>query len=516
MAAQGEQPPGDAGPPAEGTSEQAPKTAWSVRSLIVSGFAWSVGTGVAVQLSRIVFAVALARLLTPREYGLATMALVVSALVSTLTDLSLGVGLVQRSTITEEDRSTVFWTNGAIGAGLSAASLALAGPIALFYGEPEVRPLFAALSLSFLIGSLGATHAALLHREMDFRAISIRVGASTIVGGIVGVVVAAAGWGAWALIVQQLSVAAISSVLLWTAVPWRPRLLYSIASLRDLGSFGGVVFGVRVSDYARMNGERLLVGRFLGSIPLGAYSVAFNILLSPVGRFLIAVMDTLFPVLSRLQDDPARLAAVWVRVNRLFAAAFVPALIGLAVVAPDFVVVVLGDKWIAVTPLLQILAVGVIAQVVSALGADVLKAVGRAGTLLRFSTVEAILFLGGTVVGLWWGIAGVAAAYAIVNVLTRTYFLWLAADSVGLPFRAFLQSLSGVSQASLALLAATIPARLFLLETAAPPWLRLALVVTLGVLVYVPVCLWRVPELRVEIDRLRRDAVGWRNAITLA
>jgi PST family polysaccharide transporter len=277
-----------------------------------------------------------------------------------------------------------------------------------------------------------------------------------------------------------------------------------------------VVFGVRIADYLRMNGERLLIGRFLGSIPLGAYSVAFNVLLSPVGRFLIAVMDTLFPVLSRLQDDPARLAAVWMRVNRLFAAAFVPALLGLAVVAPDFVVVVLGEQWTETTPLLQILAVGVVMQVVSALGSDVLKAVGQARTLLRFSTVEAILFLAGALIGLRWGIEGVAAAYAIVNVVTRTYFIRLAANAVGLTFRAVALSLSGVGQASLALLVATVAARLLLADTAAPAWLRLMAVVGLGVAVYVPVCLWRVPEVRVEIDRIRRDAVGWKDAITLA
>jgi O-antigen/teichoic acid export membrane protein len=506
--------PRDSASPARPSEESGftPASATPLRRRIVSGFSWGVGTGVVIQASRAGFAIVLARLLTPHEYGLANMALVVSTLVSALTDLSLGVGLVQRGTITERDRSTVFWTNTILGAILMVAGLALAHPIAVFYEEPEVEPLFRLLCVTFLVGALGATHAALLHREMDFRSINVRVGVSTIVGGAIGIVFAAAGAGAWSLIAQQIAVALISTALLWTSVEWRPRLTFSSTSLREIGAFGGSVFGVRLTDYGRTNLERVLVAKVLGTGPLGTYSVAFNILLSPVGRFLVAVMDTLFPILSRLQSEPARMAEVWLRVNRLFSAAFVPALIGLAVAAPDFVEVVLGDRWLGLTPLLQLLAVGVIAQVVSALGADVLKSAGRAGALLRFSTVEAVLFLVGTLVGLSWGIVGVAAAYGAVSVPTRIYFIRMATRAVGISFSRFAQSLSGIAQASIALLISTSFVRMLLVETTLPVYLRLVIVVLVGVAVYVPVCVWRVPEIASELARMRQD---WRTSRTV-
>jgi O-antigen/teichoic acid export membrane protein len=303
-------------------------------------------------------------------------------------------------------------------------------------------------------------------------------------------------------------------VFLWNSLSWRPTWQFSLSSLRDIGSFGGSVFGVRVSDYVRTNGERLLIGRVLGSAALGNYSVAFNVLLSPVGRFLIAVMDTLFPVLSRLQDEPARMGAVWLRVNRLFAAVFIPAVLGLAMVAQDFVVVMLGQRWADVAPLLQILAVGIVIQVVTALGAEVMKAAGHASQLLRFSGAEAALLLAGSAAGLWWGIQGVAAAYVLVSLVTRTFFMRLVTGAIGMPLRRFGSSLSGVVQASLVLLTATYLVQQTLASMTLPAWMRLLLTVLTGAAVYIPVCIWRVPEIREEFTRMRHDALGWRNAIS--
>jgi O-antigen/teichoic acid export membrane protein len=475
-----------------------------LRSKVFAGFAWSLGVNVLVQLSRIAFAVALARFLTPHEYGLAGMALVFSALVLAFSDLSLGVALVQRREITEQDRSTVFWTSAAVGVSLTLAGLALSGPLASFYGESDVQPLFAALSVSFVITSLGATHAALLHREMKYKAINVRVAASTLLGGAAGVAFAAAGYGAWSLIVGQLVIAAVSTGLLWFSLPWRPRLTFSLHSLRDLGTFGIRIFGVRVLEYARNNGDKLLVGRLLGAAPLGVYTVAFNIHLLPISRFLVIVQDTLLPALSRLQDERERLAAAWLRATRLVAAVMIPTLLGLVVVAPDLVTVLLGERWSEAAPLLQIMAAGLIAVAVSAIGFEVLMALGRGTTLLRFSVTEVAALMAAMALGVQWGLSGVALAYALVHVPTRTYLAWLTARTVGVPFSRFLGSLTDVGQAALVMLAVVASTRFALVEAEVAAWLRLIIVVIAGVAVYTPVCLWRVPELRAELQGLRR------------
>ena len=141
-------------------------------SLIVRGIGWKFASQVTLQLSRLVVGIVLARLLSPHDYGLAGMVIVFSSLVIVFSDLALGAALVQRASLSERDRSTVFWVAAGAGLLFTVAGVALSGPLADFYGEPEVQPLFAALSLSFLVTSLATAQRALLIREMNFRSLS--------------------------------------------------------------------------------------------------------------------------------------------------------------------------------------------------------------------------------------------------------------------------------------------------------------------------------------------------------
>jgi O-antigen/teichoic acid export membrane protein len=488
------------GPPVQEMGNATPR---SLRSLVVSGFAWSLATNIVIQAARVVFAIALARYLTPHEYGLASMALVFAALVSTFSDLSLGVGLVQRASITEEDRSTVFWTTTGVGLALTLVGLAASGPVAVFYAEPEVRGLFAALSLSFVVGSLGATHAALLQREMAFRSMNLRLGISTLLGGSAGVALAVLGFGAWALIVQHLCIVGISTVLLWNSMAWRPQLVYSTSSLREFGAFGGAVFGVRLGDYARLNADKLLIGRILGSNALGIYSVAFNILLGPVSRFVAATHGTLLPAFSRLQNDPRRLGAAWLAANRLIAAMFLPAITGLVLVAPDFVHVALSPRWSGVAPLVQILALGILVQALSALGGEVLKAQGRAGTLLRFSTWETGAVLVAIAAAVPFGTTGVALAYTLTHLPTRAYLVRLTCRTLNITLAELGRSFRGVLEATA--ITAVGSAAVLLTLSQSPSSVRLGATVLAGVVIYLPTCLWRAADTRADLQRLWRQ-----------
>jgi O-antigen/teichoic acid export membrane protein len=232
-----------------------------------------------------------------------------------------------------------------------------------------------------------------------------------------------------------------------------------------------------------------------------------------LSRLFIAVADTMLPALSRIQDDRERAADAWLRVNRVVAGIFAPALLGLIVVAPDFVNVLLGHRWADATPLLQVLSIGVLAMGVTALGTQVLTALDRAGALLRFSIAETVLLVVGVVAGLRWGIVGVAVGYASGSVLARWWFAWLTTQALEISFSRYLRSLAGVAQACVGLTAATVSAKALLVETGAPASLRLVAVVIVGVVVYAPLCWWRVPDLRTEFARLRRDRLARRNAL---
>ena len=183
--------------------EQSPQT--TAGSKIRSGLAWKAGSQVTLQISRIVVALLLARMLAPHDWGLAAMVLVFSGFVIVFTDNALKTALIQRRDLREEDRSTVFWLSAGVGLLLALAGIALSGPLAAFYGEPEVRPLFIALSIGFFVTALGTTQSALLARDMEFRRLELRQIAATLVGAVAGISIALADFGAWAIVGQQLA-----------------------------------------------------------------------------------------------------------------------------------------------------------------------------------------------------------------------------------------------------------------------------------------------------------------------
>jgi O-antigen/teichoic acid export membrane protein len=475
------------------------EAAGSLRSRVMRGVAWTTGAAVSVQASRLLFGLVLARLLTPHEYGIAGMALVFSTLILGVSDFGLGAGLVQRPAITEADRSTVFWTSLGIGVALAAAGVALAGPLASFFGEPEVRELFAAVSLVFVVTALGRAHAALLQRDMAFRVMSVRLMAATVVGGATGIVLAALGYGAWALVGMHVANGLTTTALMWLLLPWRPRFMFSPASLRDLGGFGFNVLGFKVLEYLQRNTDKVLVGRTLGSSSLGLYSVGYNFVVVPYIALLAALVDVLFPAMSRVQHDRERITAAWLRPAPLLVALCAPGMLGLAVVAPDFVAVLLGQQWLPAAPVIQVIAVAMAIHSITAFNSTVMTAMDRTGTVLRFTIVEVVVIVTALVIGLQWGIVGVAAGYLAAVTVMRVVLAWLTARTVGISLRASLAGMVGVLQAALVMTAAVWAARRGLVEADVPAALRLAAVPLIGALIYLPFCAWRCPELVREL-----------------
>jgi O-antigen/teichoic acid export membrane protein len=480
----------------------------SYRTQVLSGFAWNLASSAATQVFRFVLAILLARLLTPSDYGIAGMTLVFSSLVLSFSDLSMGAGLVQRHEIDEADRSTVFWTSAGMGLLLMLAGFALAKPLAWFYGNPQVAPLFVVVSTSFLLVSLQTTQASLLQREMRFREINIRIVAGVVVGGIVGLVAALLGAGAWALILQQVTASATSTLLLWVFSSWRPQLVFSSESLRRLSGFGLNLLGARLLVYLNRNADNILVGRFLGSASLGAYSVAYNLMYLPLDRLILPIQEAIFPAYSRWQDDRDRLVDVWLRLNRVVTAVVAPTMVGLLVVAPDFIDVILGHRWHAAVPVVQVLAVIAIVQSVAGLGERVLSALGRTRTIFRFTIVDCALTVPAFVLGLRWGIVGVAVCYASVTIPMNLTFAVLTSRALRVSPGRVLGSLAPVLLASVAMAAGCAGLRWWLVSAGVPASARLLAVIAFGAVVYVPLCVVAEPKLRAEVRRIRRPVAA--------
>ena len=308
------------------------------------GLVWVGASQVGLQITRAVVAIAVARMLTPAEYGLAALALVFSSLVMIFSDLALGAALIQRKTLSLVDRDTAFWVTAASGVVFTILGITFAEPLAALDGEPDAAPLLAVLSGTFIIAALGAPQQSLMLRDMDFRRVELLPMGGAFVGGIAAVTVAALDGGAWAIITQYVVGTTVTTLLVWMRSAWRPRFAFSFASLRDLGGFSIYMLGHRMLFYLQMNGDRFLIGRFLSTSALGIYAVAYNTMLVPASKLGGPIQRVFSPAFSRIQDEPERIAAQWARVSRIMAAVSVPALAGLIVVAPDFVPLVLGEQ----------------------------------------------------------------------------------------------------------------------------------------------------------------------------
>ena len=237
--------------------------------------------------------------------------------------------------------------------------------------------------------------------------------AGTVAGGIAGIVVALGGYGAWAIIGQQLAIAFVSTTLLGPSRRGAPPSR-SPADLRELGGLARAS-SAHASFSTSTGSSTTLIGRFLGASALGAYAVAYNVMLMPLSRIAQPIVEVLFPAMSQIEHHRPRMAAMWVRANRMIGAITIPAMVGLIIVAPEFVATLFGERGRA-RPVIQILAwVGLLQSVQRLI--DVLMATDRAGTLLRYSVVVLVASVVAFVVGIQWGIVGVAAGYAISSTL---------------------------------------------------------------------------------------------------
>lgn len=490
----------DAPAPAAGVHLRPASSDGEVRRRVLGGFAWGMFAAAVMQVAQLLAGLAMVRLLSPREYWLAGMALIFSSLVLMLSDFSMGTALIQRENITEADCSTAFWTSAAIGVLLTLGGLVASGPLASFYGQPEVQPLFAVVSLTFLFAALQTTQNAMLQRDMRFQAQSIRSIGWTVAGNAVGLTAALLGAGAWALVLAQVASTVVSTIMIWMASSWRPRFIFSMRSLRDLGGYGAKLVAASLLTYAKNNADNLLVGRVLGSAALGIYAVAYNLMFVPLNRLIIPIQETIFPALSQWQDDHRRVGMVWLRVLRAIASLLAPAMCGFIVVAPDFVKVVMSPKWHSAVPVLQILAGVALAQAMAMVGSRVLMAVDRPGSVSRFALLDGMLTILAFAIGLQWGIVGVAVCYAVVSVPLQLFYIGMTGRAVGIGLAEVARALGGVAFATASMVMCCAAVELGLKSTPSP--LRLGLAVAVGALAYGLGCYVLDPPLIQEVRTL--------------
>ncbi len=403
-------------------------SARSLKSGAARSVRWSALSQAGRQIVQLLTTVILARLLAPAEHGLMGMALVITGFIEVFKDLGTSAAVIQRAEASSSFLSSIFWANAVFGVATGALVYGIAPLAAGFYGEARIEPLLKVLSIGFAVSGIGILQKTLLERQLQFDRLAFVEIVSMAIGAVSAVCAALSGWGVWSLVCQSLAVALASTILLWTVSSWRPRWSFDVAQLRAASHYSLHLAGFNVFNYFSRNGDYLLIGKFFGPTELGYYTLAYRIMLYPLQTISTVVTRVMFPLYSRIQNDNARLRDAHLQVCSLIAVVTFPLMFALFALAKPLVAMVFGARWNPIIPLLMIFApIGMIQSMGTTVG-SIYQAKGRTDWLFWWGITSGALAMLSFVVGLRWGILGVASAYGIVSLI-------MAYPCFAIPFR---------------------------------------------------------------------------------
>lgn len=386
------------------------------RMALRGGLAKLLGQGGNLAL-RVGFLIVAARLLTPEDFGLLAMVMVITAVLNLFATAGLSSAMVQKATVSHEEVSALFWINIFVGVALSLVCVLIAPLVVTFYREPRLFWVTVTMGLGFFFNAVGVQPLALLQRQMRYVTLSAIEFLCQLTSFGIGIALAFAGYGYWSLVIAAVMLPAIMTVSAWMVTAWIPDRPSWPAGVRSMLHFGGTVTLNALISYMTYSFDRFVLGRVWGASAVGYYGVASQLINTPTQNLNTAVGGVIFSALSRLQNDSVRLRNYFLKGYSLNISITAPIAIFAAVFAPDIILVVLGPKWTDSIVIFQFLAPSVLVfGIINPFG-WLLWALGRHVRSLTISLVIAVLVITGCVVGLPYGPKGVAAGFSAAMVL---------------------------------------------------------------------------------------------------
>jgi PST family polysaccharide transporter len=407
------------------------------------GGAVLLGAQVVRVLGQMATLVVLARLLPPSAFGLLAMVAAIGVVLDLVKEFGLSAATIQKQDITHAQVSALFWINTAVG-GLLGASLFFTAPVvAQFYSQPELEGVTRWLAAGFVVSGLTVQHWALLRRQMRFGAIAGMETGADLAGFAAAIGLAVAGAGYWSLVAQRLLPPAILLVASWWLCRWRPARPSRAAGVSSLLAFGAGLTGSQLASALARSVDQILIGWLWGPAVLGLYERTTRLLLVPINSINAPVYATAMPALSRLLDNPAHYRSMFGQVMQKLGLLTMP-VFALAAVTADWVVAILfGPAWHEAVPLVALFSL-------SATYLPVLMAVtllylsqARTGEMLRAMLIDSGLAIAAILIGLPWGVVGIATAVALAGLVVRTPLaFWFAARRGPVPVTAIWRALA--------------------------------------------------------------------------
>ncbi len=372
------------------------------------------------QLVTIVLNIILARLLNPDDYGVLAILNVFIVLAQVLTQYGINNALVQKQDISDIDYSTGLLLSMGISVLLYFLLFALSPWVAAFYDNPNITQYLRVLSVSIFFVSFNAVFMAILMRKMQFRKIMIIGIVSSLVSCITGVVLAYFSFGVWSLIIQQILANALQSIILFICIRWKYGMFFSKHSASFILKYGGTISIAAIIDNLYYDLESLLVGKFFSQSMLGCYTNARTYPLRVISSVKDTISGVVFPAMSKVAEEQSEIKKLEQLSIRLFSFVVFPVMIGFALIAEEFVVVLLTEKWLSIVFPMQMFCLSFAFLSISSPNIQVIKALGKAKINLYIELVRKTIIFVSLIVAIFVfkTIDAIAVGFAISNIVT--------------------------------------------------------------------------------------------------
>lgn len=400
------------------------------KSQVIHGAFWKFAERIAAQLVSLAVSIILARLLSPSEYGTISLVMVFITIANVFVNSGFGQALIQKRDADSLDFSSVFYFSLGFTGILYVVLFFLAIPIADFYEIPNLLPVLRVLSISVPIMGINSVQQAYVARKMEFKKFFYATFIGTVISAIVGVALAYAGFGVWALVVQTLTNNIIDTIVLQLTIDWRPTRQFSLKRIKELLNYGWKLLlqSLIVQVYASL--RSLLIGKFYTTEDLSFYTKGnqFPDLIS--SNIDTGINAALFPIMSKEQDSIERVKSMARKTTEFTSYVMSPILIGFMAVAEPFVSILLTEKWLPCVPYLRICCIVLLFRAPQTAILQAVKAIGRSDSVLKVDMPIRIFALLVLCVSLRFGVLIFALSEIIVTIFGTVLYAIVAKKDI--------------------------------------------------------------------------------------
>lgn len=388
------------------------------RSRIISSLIWKLLERGGTQGIQFIVQIILARLLLPEDFGIIVLVMVFIAIANVLVQSGFNTALIQKKEVDDLDYSSVFYLNVLISSILYILLFFSAPLIEEFFEEPLLTPVLRVIGITMFISIFVSIQNAVIARNMQFKKLFVSSLGAVIVSAIVGISMAFAGFGVWALVAQQITNQFIVMFVLFLTVKWRPRLQFSLVRLKVLFSFGWKLLVSALLDTIYTNSYSLSIGKLFDSTSLGYYNRGEQFPMLIVGNINGSIQSVMLPALSAHQNDKKRVKEMVRRAIVTSSFFIFPMMVGIAVIAEPLVELLLTEKWLPTVPFIQILSFSYMFYPIHTANLQALNAIGRSDLFLKLEIVKKFLGLTILAISIPFGIYAMAWGVLVGSIIS--------------------------------------------------------------------------------------------------